>query len=408
MSGRGSMFERKRFLAVFLALALGLMLAVFVSGKPASGAGTLPAGFTQTRFADGLVSPTAMAFAPDGRLYVAEQRGTLRVVDQTGQLQEKPFFDVSGKVSPVGERGLLGVAFDPAFATDNYVYVYYTLADGTTPVHNCVARFTATVDGSGNVVAAAGSERPIFDLPSLGATNHNGGAIHFGNDGKLYVAVGENGRPAEAQSLNSLLGKMLRINKDGTIPADNPFFNATTGDNKAIWALGLRNPYSFDLQPGTGRIFINDVGQNTWEEINDGIAGTNYGWPYYEGPATYQAPPRKGKHGHKKHGKRGASPYTGPLLYAYSHGAGCAITGGAFYDPQTLRFPPEYEGDYFFADFCAGWIDRFDPGTKQATTFKSASDEQPVDLKVSEGGDLYFLARGTGSVEKISYTPPTA
>ena len=123
----------------------------------------------------------------------------------------------------------------------------------------------------------------ILELNNLGATNHNGGAIHFGPDGKLYAAVGENANGSNAQTLSNLLGKMLRLNADGSIPSDNPFFNVATGNNRMIWALGLRNPFTFDFQPGTGRMFINDVGEVSWEEINDGIPGSNYGWPSAEG-----------------------------------------------------------------------------------------------------------------------------
>jgi glucose/arabinose dehydrogenase len=250
-------------------------------------------------------------------------------------------------------------------------------------------------------VAAAGSETPILELPALGATNHNGGAIHFDTDGKLYVGLGENAVPGNAQSLNTVLGKMLRINKDGSFPEDNPFYTQTTDNNKAIWAFELRNPYSFDVQPDTGRIFINDVAQNAWEEIDDGIADANYGWPIYEGPVKYMAHKSK-KHQHKRMYTRS--------IFAYKHGSdetrGCAITGGAFYNPGTgvsASFPGEYEGDYFFADFCSGWIRRLDPTTNAVEGFKASSDENPVDLKVSQDGDLYFLARGTGSVEKIHF-----
>jgi glucose/arabinose dehydrogenase len=158
--------------------------------------------------------------------------------------------------------------------------------------------------------------------------------MHFGLDGKLYVAVGENANPSNAQTLGNLLGKLLRLNAGGTIPTDNPFFNEASGVNRAIWALGLRNPFTFAVQPGTGRIFINDVGQNTWEEINEGAAGANYGWPDTEGPTS--------------------DPRFRPPLFAYRHGSsgttGCAITGGAFYNPPSMQFPADYVGDYFFAD----------------------------------------------------------
>ena len=196
--------------------------------------------------------------------------------------------------------------------------------------------------------------------------------------------MGENANSANAQTLANLLGKVLRLNPDGTIPLDNPFYNTASGVNRAIWALGLRNPFTFDFQPGTGRMFINDVGQSSWEEINDGIAGSNYGWPATEG---YTPTP----------------PYRGPL-HAYGHGVspttGCAITGGAFYNPATPQFPPEYNGKYFFSDYCSGWIRRYDPISNTATGF--ATDiTSAVDLKVGPDGSLYYLARGAGAVYRI-------
>src|SRR5687768_17363007 len=237
-------------------------------------AATVPAGFADETLVTGLSSPTAMAFAPDGRLFVCLQNGQLRVI-KNGALLATPFVTLS--VSSSGERGLLGVTFDPNFATNQFVYVYYTTS--AAPIHNRISRFTANGD-----VAAANSEVVLMDLDNLSsATNHNGGAIHFGPDGKLYAAVGENANAANAQVLTNRLGKILRLNSDGTIPVDNPFFNSASGANRSIWALGLRNPFTFGFQPGTGRMFINDVGQSTWEEINDGIAGSNYGWPNCEG-----------------------------------------------------------------------------------------------------------------------------
>ncbi len=180
------------------------------------------------------------------------------------------------------------MALDPHCASNQFVYIYYT---ATTPtIHNRVSRFTASGD-----VAVPGSEVVLLDFDDLtSAANHNGGAIHFGRDGKLYIAVGENATPSNARTLSNLLGKILRINANGTIPIDNPFFNTATGKNRAIWALGLRNPFTFAFQPSTSVLFINDVGQNSWEEINRGIRGANYGWPATEGETTdprYVSPP---------------------------------------------------------------------------------------------------------------------
>ena len=297
-----------------------------------------------------------------------------------------PFLTVT--VSSSGERGLLGVAFDPNFAVNQYVYVYYT---ATSPaVHNRVSRFTASGD-----VAAAGSEVVLLDLDNLSsATNHNGGALNFGPDGKLYVSVGENANAANAQTLSNLLGKVLRLNADGTIPTDNPFYASAAGKNRAIWALGLRNPFTFAFSPSGSSMFVNDVGQSTFEEINDGARGANYGWPDTEGATT--------------------DPRFDSPRYSYAHSGGaCAIVGGAFYSPATAQFPSDYLNDYFFADYCAGWIRRLDPANNNAVTTFATGIASPVDLKVSEDGSLYYLARvsggTTGVVYRVSYgaTAPT-
>lgn len=344
-------------------------------------AATVPAGFEEVLVASGLRRPTTMTFAPDGRLFISEQDGTLRVV-KNDALLPTPF--VSLPVNSSGERGLLGVAFDPSFQTNGFVYVYYTASSPT--VHNRVSRLTANGD-----VAAANSEVAVLDLETLSATNHNGGAIHFGNDGKLYVAVGDNAVGSNAQSLGTRLGKMLRINPDGTIPTDNPFYTTATGVNRAIWALGLRNPYTFAFQPVTGRMFINDVGEVSWEEVNEGIRGANYGWPGSEGPTT-------------------ATGITAPL-HAYDHGEGCAISGGAFHNLAWAQFPMEYWGSYFFGDFCGGWIRWLKPGAGTVADFATGISRL-VDLSTSADGSLYYLARGTGSdtgtVHRISYVlgPP--
>jgi glucose/arabinose dehydrogenase len=358
-------------------LLAGLLAPARIAGQQS--------GFTESQLVGGLSSPTAMAFAPDGRLFVAEQGGQLRVI-KSGALLSSPFLTVT--VDPSGERGLLGVAFDPQFSTNGFVYIYYT---ATTPaVHNRVSRFTASGDG-----VIPGSEVVLLDLENLSvATNHNGGALHFGPDGKLYVAVGENALPSNSQTLANRLGKILRVNPDGSIPPDNPFFNVATGLSRSIWTLGLRNPFTFAFQPGTGRLFINDVGAAAWEEINEGIAGSNYGWPATEGYTTdpnYRSP-----------------------LFAYGHGSGptlgCAIAGGAFYNPATSQFPAQYAGSYFFADFCSGWIRRLDPANGNAVSGFWTGIASPVDLRVGPDGSLYVLARGSGSVRKIEYSanqPPS-
>lgn len=367
----------------------------------------IPAGFQDSVWASALSNPTSMAFAPDGRLFVTQQGGQLRVITRNaagaGQLLPASFLTVGTDSS--GERGLLGVALDPDFQANGYVYVYYTVPQATR--FNRVSRFTAAdadpapdVFAPGNV-AQSGSELVLMNLDPLSATNHNGGAMHFGPDNKLYVAVGDNAVGGNSQSFNNRHGKMLRINSDGSIPADNPFLGNTTGVNRAIWAMGLRNPYTFAFQPGTGRMFINDVGDNgldteKWEEINEGGAGRNYGWPNtgdgYFNAATFPQ-------------------FTNPL-HAYNHTTGGrAITGGAFYNPAVQNFPSAYVGDYFFADFAGGFIRKLEApitGARLNSNPFATGAARPVDLAVGPDGNLYYLARGSGTVGRIRYTASLA
>jgi glucose/arabinose dehydrogenase len=345
---------------------IAMILAIF----SASGA-TLPPGFIETTVASGIASPTTMAIAPDGRIFVCSQSGALRVI-KNGVLLTTPFVTLS--VDSVGERGLLGVAFDPNFTLNHYVYLYYTVPGS--PAHNRVARFTANGD-------VASSTRIILELdPLSAATNHNGGALHFGPDGNLYIAVGDNGKGANSQNLSNLLGKILRIAPDGTIPSDNPFVQSTTARHE-IWALGLRNPFTFAFRGTTNFMYINDVGQSTWEEIDPGQAGANYGWPTTEGPTTNPA-------------------YTSPVYY-YGHDEGCAIIGSAFYSPTTPNFPSSYVGKYFFGDYCKGWIRTLDTSTGQDSDFATGISSL-VDIQVGDDGSLYYLARGTKAVMKVSYS----
>jgi glucose/arabinose dehydrogenase len=366
---------------------------------------TLPPGFIETPVATGLTDPTATEFAPNGDLWVLEQGGLVKRFGAGSATA-----DVVGNIANLGlnsagERGVLGIAFDPQYATNKEVYLYYT---STTPaIHNRVSRFTvndsdaadyyfvgASTSGADAGATGTPTATVIFDLNNLSsATNHNGGAIHFGPDGKLYIAAGENANPPNSQVLTNVLGKILRINSDGTIPSDNPFFHDTTGKGQAIFALGLRNPYTFAFQPGTGRMFINDVGQDSWEEIDDGVAGSNYGWPDTEGN-TGTPPTSPGS-------------YRGPL-YTYAHGSdtfeGEAITGGAFYNSTTQQFPAEYAGEYFFADYINGWIHVFNPTTGDVTEFATGI-AAPIDLHVTGDGSLYYLARDAGEVMRVSFPP---
>src|SRR5262245_63879050 len=342
----------------------------------------VPAGFTQRTVVRGLAGGTDMAFAPDGRLFITLKSGVVRYRRTNGTLAT--LLDFSQKVDDLGERGLLGVAVDPRFASNHHLYLVYTHeATGTLPIQNRLVRVTVR-----NGKLAPGSERLLFRFNGQQATNHVGGSVQVGPDGKLYVSHGENARAPQAQSLHNLLGKIVRLNRNGTIPADNPFFTRTTGRSRAIWARGLRNPFKFTFDPGSSRAFVNDVGASTWEEIDRLAKGRNYGWPVHEGPESAQR--------------------FVPPIFAYRHGAtgstGCAITGGEFYRPAHRNFPARLVGDYFFSDLCNGWVRRYDPTTDRATPFANGLGA-PVDLEVSAGGALYVLVHGQpGRVVRIRFT----
>ena len=341
----------------------------------------LPAGFSQRTVVRRLPRATDMAFTPDGRLCITLKHGVVRYRRTNGSMAT--LLDFSRKINDTGERGLLGIAVDPRFGTSHHLYLVYThRATGNQPIHNRLVRVTVR-----NGRLAPGSEALLFRFNGLSATRHNGGTVQIGPDGKLYVSHGENGRADQAQSLRNLLGKIVRLNRDGTIPRDNPFFNRTTGRNRAIWVRGLRNPFKFTFDPGSSRGFINDVGAQTWEEINRLGRGRNYGWPIQEGPEN--------------------APRFTPPLFAYRHGGtrttGCAITAGEFYRPARRNFPARFVGDYFFSDLCNGWVRRYDPRTDRATGFASGLGA-PVDLEVGQGGALWVLVHGRpGRIVRIRF-----
>jgi len=369
-------------IAAALAVVLAICLLALV--KPAQGAVKLPSGFALSTVAGHVDNGTDMEVAPDGRLFVDNQPGVVRILKPGKKFVT--FLDISAKVDDSSERGLMEIAFDPKFSKNHYVYLYYTMkATSKTPAHNRVVRVTA----KGNK-AVPGSERLILRLPNQKTERHMGGSLEFGKDGKLYISVGENNLGEPAQSLKSNLGKILRINKDGTIPTDNPFYKKTSANNRAIWALGFRNPFKITRKPGTNIIFENDVGGSHYEEINHIKKGGNYGWPATEGPTKnrkFVNPIYSYKHG----------PTGGPSMGGYC----CAITGGAFYKSVKAQFPKSYAGDYFFSDNSGGWIKVRDSATGKVRKFASGIIS-PRDLEFAKDGGLYVLGRS--KVEKIRYT----
>lgn len=337
-------------------------------------AAKLPPGFIEERIAEGL-DPTTMAMAPDGRIFIGEKDGRIRIIEN-GILLEDPFLEIA--VDNFNERGLGGLAFHPDFEQNNWIYITYTVPNQN---NNRISRFTA----NGNY-APRQSEEVLLDLPTLAGTIHNGGAMAFGVDGKLYVAIGDGSDATNSQDMNTLLGKFIRLNDDGSIPGDNPFYHVLDGENRAIYAYGFRNPFTFAIQPGTGRIFANEVGSEFFEEVNQIHAGKNYGWDALEGYFTGSTPPEN---------------YQDPF-YAYDHDIGCAVIGATFYDPQIVNFPPRYQGKYFFGDYCEGYIKVLDPETAEIMETFATGINRPIAMLVAPNGDLYYLDRpgiGNGSMQ---------
>lgn len=334
---------------------------------------TFPPGFEAQAVVEGLYEPTSMVVAPDQRIFVTEKPFGVRVVEN-GHLLETPLLSLS--VERSGERGVEGVVLDPNFADNGYFYVYYTRLSGDTAVDR-LSRFT--ISSNDPNIADPASERVFLDgISTTDPGYHNGGFLQFGPDGMLYVGIGDVLNTSLVQNLGRLEGKILRINPaayPNIVPADNPFVGVS-GARGEIWALGVRNPYTGAIQPGTGRLFVNDVGSGAFEEIDVLARGANYGWPLAEGVST-------------------DARFTNPL-YTYPHepDQGAAITGGVFYTGSA--FPAEYAGRYFFGDYVRGFIHTLDPSTSQASEF--ASDViAPVDFDNAPDGNLYVLSLGPGN-----------
>lgn len=341
--------------------------------RPATAA---PPGDFQTSLVvgDGLDGPSGFEIAPDGRIFVLERSGKIKIV-KNGQLLATPFADLPSEAT--GDRGLIGIAFDPDFGVgNNYVYFYYTGHD----LLNHLVRFDASED--------VGSDGPyqLFQTSSPSQLLHVGGSIRFGPDGKLYFAVGDNGNGDNAQDLSNPHGKILRINPDGTIPTDNPFYGQP-GKLGAIWAYGFRNPWRFQFDSATGRMYVSDVGDFTWEELDKVVKGGNYGWPLHEGVCTANC-----------------GGFIDPV-YAYNHdGSSAAVTGGPVY--RGGMFPAEYQGNLFFGDYARGFIKRAVLDSNGDVTsvqdFDTAAGSV-VDMKIAPDGSMYYVTYYPGALYHVVY-----
>ncbi len=340
----------------------------------------LPAGFIRERIATGL-NPTSMVLAPDGRIFITEKNGKVRII-RDGKLLDEPLLSL--EVDDTNERGLGHIVLHPDFENNGYFYVFYTV-----PVLrlNRVSRFTANGDK-----AIPGSELIIINMDETGSDIHNGGAMLFGLDGYLYISTGEGAQSWKSEDLGSTNGKVLRVDESGIPVPDNPWYDLNTGRSNMVYSYGLRNPFTMVMNPLTGEIYVGDVGNMKFEEVNKIEKGAFYGWPKVEG---------------KAHGEILPDEYKDPI-YQYEHKNNyCCIVGATFYDPEIAQFPASFEGIFFYNDYCTGHIRMLDVDTGIDHGIFISDGDRVVDMRVSSDGSLFYLERkglGDGSQEDNTST----
>ena len=344
-------------------------------------------------FATGLITPVCIANAGDARLFVINQHGMIMLVDTSGVVNPVPFLDISSRVTYGSERGLLGIAFHPEYKTTGYFYVNYVGPGDSTHI----SRFS--VSSSNPDLADPSSEMNLMTIYQP-FTNHKGGDLAFGPDGYLYIGLGDGGSGGDpgnrAQNMMELLGKILRIDVNHgnpySIPESNPFFN-NMNVRKEIWALGLRNPWRFSFDRLTGDLWIADVGQNLYEEVNfqavSSHGGENYGWRCYEGNAVYDTT-----------GCISSTALVFPV-YTYTHVPECAIVGG-FVNRHPSMNP--FYGYYFFADYCSDniWTLHKISGNWVTENFGSFPGNNFSTFGEDKAGKLYLAGLISGTIYRIN------
>lgn len=343
-----------------------------------------------TQFASGFTDPVEITHAGDSRLFVVQQGGLIKIVNANGTTNATPFLNLSSIISTGGERGLLGLAFHPNYATNGFFFVNYTNTAGNT----VIARYS--VSANPNVASTTGTILMTITQPF---SNHNGGSIKFGPDGYLYIGMGDGGSGGDpgnrSQNISDNLGKMLRIDVNSSVapfytnPATNPYVGIAGNDE--IWAIGLRNPWKFSFNRLNGDLWIADVGQNAIEEI-DKISsplpntGINFGWRCYEGNSAYNTT-----------GCAAASTMTFPFTQYARSGGACSVTGGYVY---TGTIYPNFQNKYFFTDYCDDKI-RMVNSAGTITTTSSFSGNSFATFGEDVAGELYVAGISSGIIFKI-------
>lgn len=343
------------------------------------------------QFATGFNDPVEIVHAGDNRLFVVQQSGQIKILNSNGTVNSTNFLNVSSLISTGSERGLLGLAFHPQYATNGFFYINYTNTSGNT----VIARYTRS---SSNADVADAASAQIILTVTQPFSNHNGGCLRFGPDGYLYIGMGDGGSGGDpqnnGQSNTTLLGKLLRIDVNSgspySSPATNPYVGVAGADE--IFAIGLRNPWKFSFDKQTGDLWIADVGQNQIEEINKVAAGSgaglNFGWRCYEGNQTYPA------------SCTSTGPYTMPVAQYNHTNSACSITGGYVYRGTTY---PNMQGKYFFADYCNNRIG-YVSNTGGTVTFTNSFTGNFTSFGEDINGELYIAGVSNGIIYKITDT----
>ncbi len=378
-----------------IVIPLFFVLAVMTHSTPAADAAppAIIPGFARIEHATGLNNPVAFAFEGN-RIFVAERDGTIRIIKPNGKVHSKQYKKL--KVTVRMESGMLGIAVDPNYKKNKYVYVYYTIGPGAKDwdgvVVNRLSRFT-TVQGRGKHETIL-----VNNIPS-DTGSHDGGALFFGADGKLYLGIGDGGKYwGNARLLTDLRGKVLRLNRNGSAPTNNPYYN-TPGVDPRIFAAGFRNPFRGVERPSNSTNLIADVGQNTWEELDQLQGGKDYGWNTYEGPCLFATPDCDVN-------ETDFADTTGPIYY-YNHDTGTETGGsivlGGF--PGNTNYPEPYKSALFYGDWVGNWVHVLYLDEANHVTGYGEFDDigSPVALQTGPDGNIYVLSYFTGTLYKYLY-----
>lgn len=393
------------------------LVAAVLLVAASSHAATLPTNFSDQLVASGLNMPTSLAFLPDGRALVTEQNsGAIRMVvgsTVTGALVIVPSLNTDGY-----ERGLLSIAVDPQWPSRPYVYVHHTQSGSVMRVVRFTGRGTLSGSGSTNLTLDS-LYQVLTGLPD-NADNHNGGSLRFGPDGMLYLSVGDDANSCSAQDRTSLRGCVFRMDvrnlpggaggppaRSAITPASNPWAGSANSAERLVYAYGLRNPFRFQIDRGSGKLYVGDVGESQWEELDEVTAGENEGWPWREGPDSFSS----------------CSGSPGTLdspIDAYDHGQGVSVIAAGVYRRafHSTAWPASYEGDVFYADYFSGMMrrlhnnagswQRIGPSGQVSNTPWGTGLNTPVDFQWGPDGHLWWLSQENGQLRRIVGTGSVA